>query len=111
MNDQPIDWYAHPDEQHHVTADRDGALATALKENAHLQLALERRTMIGQACGILIERHTITADQAFAALVRVSSARNVKIYHLAEELLATGQIEGLKAPEETPREEPSDNQG
>lgn len=81
-----------------MTVDRDDAMAAALEENSNLRLALQHRTVIGQACGILMERHKITADKAFAALVRVSSVRNVKVYDLAEELLATGEIEALEVP-------------
>jgi GAF domain-containing protein len=59
--------------------------------------AVESRTVIGQAQGILMERHRITADQAFAALSRCSQHRNVKLAVLAQELTVTGTLAGLQA--------------
>ena len=61
----------------------------------HLLLGLEHRTVIGQATGILMERHKMDADRAFATLLRVSSQRNRKVRDIAEELVASGQAEGL----------------
>jgi GAF domain-containing protein len=66
------------------------AIALAASQNAaHLELAITNRTVIGQAEGILMERFGITAEQAFAVLRRVSQGRNVKLNHVAEELVRT----------------------
>jgi len=72
-------------------SDRD----TAEERVQHLLVALERRTVIGQATGILIERYTLSPEAAFAALARVSSERNRKLYDIAEQLVAEGHSEGL----------------
>ena len=58
----------------------------------HLNVALARRDLIGQAKGILMERFKITADQAFSILVRVSQDSNRKLFDLAEELAQTGHL-------------------
>lgn len=48
-----------------------------------LQTALDSRDVIGQAKGVLMERHGIDADQAFGLLRRGSMDRNVKLRELA----------------------------
>ncbi|GAA2482190.1 GAF and ANTAR domain-containing protein [Terrabacter carboxydivorans] len=58
----------------------------------HLNIALARRDLIGQAKGILMERFTITADQAFNVLVRVSRDQNRKLFDVAEDLAQTGHL-------------------
>ena len=39
-----------------------------------------------------MERHKLTADLAFAALVRASSVTNRKLLDIAEELAGTGHL-------------------
>lgn len=67
------------------------ALATSLKER-QLHEALQRRTVIGQATGILIERFGLAPDQAFAVMRRVSQQQNLKVHALAEHLVQTGVL-------------------
>lgn len=50
------------------------------------------RVAIGQAQGILIERHKVTSDAAFAMLVRASQARNKKLEAIAEQLVLEGHL-------------------
>lgn len=70
------------------------AIAFAGADKAHhLNIGLARRDLIGQAKGILMERFKITADQAFAILVRTSQGANRKLYDVVEELVATGVID------------------
>jgi GAF domain-containing protein len=52
-----------------------------------LQAALEARKQIGQALGILMERHRVNEDRAFAFLARVSSHSNVKLRDVAAQLV------------------------
>ena len=61
----------------------------------HLMEALESRTVIGEAVGIMMERYGLDADTALGALKRVSQQRNVKVRDLAAELVATGRVDGL----------------
>jgi GAF domain-containing protein len=58
----------------------------------NLQTALESRAVIDQAKGILMERHKITADQAFGVLARVSQEMNRKLLDVARELTDTGAV-------------------
>ena len=69
------------------------AIAIAGAEKVrHLAIAVSRRDLVGQTKGILMERFTITADQAFAVLVRASQDNNLKLYDLAEVLCRTGHL-------------------
>jgi GAF domain-containing protein len=58
------------------------------QERASLTEGLRSRKTIGQAIGILMQRHQITEDPAFAFLVRASSHRNIKLRAVAHELVA-----------------------
>ena len=60
----------------------------------NLEVALDSRAVIDQAKGILMERHRLTADQAFQLLVQVSSRTNAKLRGIAEELVRTGELPG-----------------
>ena len=73
--------------------------AVAFADAQHLdQLnqAVATRDLIGQAKGILMERHGMTAEQAFQALTRVSQNSNKKMRAVAEELTATRHFNGLR---------------
>lgn len=56
----------------------------------HMHRAIDSRTVIGQACGILIERHKIDPEQAFRMLVRASQCNHLKLRDLADRLVETG---------------------
>ena len=62
----------------------------AVREQAGLSRSVLTRQLIGQAQGILIERHKVTPDQAFVLLVQASQRSNTKLRDLAEALVATG---------------------
>ena len=64
-----------------------------VQEREQLLTAMNSRDLIGQAQGILMERHKITADQAFQLLARASQDRNVKLRDLAEELIFSGELQ------------------
>lgn len=63
---------------------------SAARRESQLRRAVSTRELIGQAQGILIERHKISADQAFAMLVAVSQQANVKLRDVADALVHTG---------------------
>ena len=73
------------------------ALAGAQKQD-HLVESVATRDLIGQAKGILMERHKLTASRAFQVLVRYSQHSNRKLRDVAAELADTGQL-----PEVPPR--------
>ncbi|MFC5138890.1 ANTAR domain-containing protein [Actinomycetospora rhizophila] len=74
-----------------VTAGLFAGQAAALlygADHAHdLGVALASRDVIGQAKGILMERFTVTGDQAFAMLVKSSQDTNMKLNDVARWLV------------------------
>ena len=56
----------------------------------NLQAAVESHRRIGQAIGILVERHRLTPRDAFARLSKRSQDTNVKVRDLAARLVETG---------------------
>ncbi|HEY0125793.1 MAG TPA: GAF and ANTAR domain-containing protein [Blastococcus sp.] len=68
------------------------ALHDAQELVEHLRRAMEFRSVIEQAKGILIERHRLTADQAFRLLADASMHANRKVRDIAEELVLTGDL-------------------
>jgi len=52
-----------------------------------LGIGMARRTLIGQAVGIMMERYDLDADRAFSVLVRLSSTENRKLFDIASELV------------------------
>lgn len=63
-----------------------------------LTRALETRTVIGQAIGMVMERYDLDADRAFDVLRRLSSQENIKLRDLAAELVATRDIPSGRTP-------------
>ena len=64
----------------------------AAQKQAGLIRSVATRQLIGQAQGILMERHKVTADQAFALLVQASQHRNTKLRDIADDLVNTGAL-------------------
>lgn len=58
-------------------------------EIAHLKIALERRTTIGVALGMVVERYDLSQSEAFAYLQRLSSTGERKLYDVACRLVQT----------------------
>ena len=54
--------------------------------------AISMRDLIGQAKGILMERHRVTADQAFVLLARTSQRTNTKLTEVAHILTESGEL-------------------
>ena len=65
---------------------------SAVDRAANLEMALQSRAVIDQAKGILMERHKVTADQAFQMLARASMSSNIKVRDLADHLVHTGEL-------------------
>jgi GAF domain-containing protein len=59
------------------------ALAEAKEEALQLRKAVDSRTIIGQATGILMARRRLSADDAFEVLRHTSQNRNIKLNRLA----------------------------
>lgn len=56
-------------------------------ERTQLSEALHSRTVIGQSVGILMERHSMSEDRAFAFLLRASSRGNIKLRAIAQRIV------------------------
>lgn len=68
------------------------------RQEEELNAALATRKTIGQALGILMERHDLDEGRAFQFLVRVSQASNVKLWDIAEELVQQRNGESARRP-------------
>jgi AmiR/NasT family two-component response regulator len=79
----------------------------AVKERIELHQALSTRTLIGQAEGVLMHAFSITADQAFACLRRVSQERNMKLVKVAMAVLETGPMLQEVQREPEPPDDPT----
>ncbi|TYP90667.1 GAF and ANTAR domain-containing protein [Blastococcus xanthinilyticus] len=78
----------------HLLAAHAAVALAGAEHEAQLRAAVGSRDAIGQAKGILMERHKLTADQAFAVLARVSQELNRKLTDVAAELTDTGAVPG-----------------
>ena len=75
-----------------VAAGNLHAYQSARDRADNLQTALETRGVIDQAKGILMDRHKLTADQAFQVLAQMSMKGNRKLHTVADELVHTGEL-------------------
>lgn len=64
------------------------------RNEANLERALDSHRLVGQAMGILIERHRIVAHEAFDLLRRASQDHNIKLREVAERVIETGAEPG-----------------
>jgi hypothetical protein len=90
---------AHP--RAFTGADVDGGIALAAhtaiaivtaRHDEHMEVALDARSLIGQATGIVMDRYNIDAVRAFAVLKRISQQTNVKLHDVAAELIRTRSL-------------------
>ena len=64
-------------------------LAAALAEINDLEIALDHRTVLGQATGMIMERYQLKPEAAVDVLRRLSQETNRKLYDIACELVAS----------------------
>ena len=76
----------------HVFANYAAVTLLNKQEIESLRTAVDARTLIGQAQGILMERFELGPSQAFSVLRRYSQVHNIKLRAVAEELVHTGQL-------------------
>ena len=69
-------------------------IADLERQVATLGEAVEHRTSIGIALGIVMERLDLDHEEAFAYLRSCSQAQNRKLYELAIELVETREMPG-----------------
>jgi GAF domain-containing protein len=65
---------------------------TSANRAESMSAGLQSNRVIGVALGILMERHQLTPDEAFAMLRRASSYQNRKLALIAEDLVTTGHL-------------------
>lgn len=95
-----LNLYAEADDAF-IEEDRDyaralaahAAVAVAASQQIEgLKIAVDHRTTIGKALGIIMERYEIDDTAAFRLLHRLASDNNRKIYDLADELVRTRRL-------------------
>jgi PAS domain S-box-containing protein len=74
-----------------LAVDRVVEAQHAADREANLQQALESHRLIGQAIGILVERHRIVPGAAFDRLKGASQNRNLKLREVARRVVESGQ--------------------
>ena len=79
------------DNDRHVETSAD-VLESLVRQIEQLEVAVDHRTLIGQAQGILMERMRVDADTAFQYLCRVSSHTNRKLIDIAVEIAQTREL-------------------
>ena len=93
--------FGDPHERVAVLLATFAALALAEAQRAdQMHDALGNRDIIGQAKGILMERHRIAADAAFGVLSRVSQAENMKLAEIARGFVETGDLPDVPGRED-----------
>ena len=73
-----------------LAVDRVVAANTFADRETHMARAIESHRLIGQAIGILIERHRVTPAEAFTMLKKASQDRNIKLREIAARVIETG---------------------
>ena len=63
------------------------ALDQALERIDQLEVALEHRTVISQATGLMMQRYRLDSVRALAVLTRFSQDENRKLYEVARDLV------------------------
>jgi hypothetical protein len=92
----------HPEAEHMAelfAAHAAIALGNA-REREELNAALTTRSVIGQAMGILMQKHTLDADGAFGLLIRTSSYTNVKLRVVAERMVSEANAKAAAAKQQ-----------
>jgi GAF domain-containing protein len=76
----------------HVLARHAAVAIGSARKEQNLWQAVDARKRIGQAQGILMERYDLTADKAFAVLLRYSQDKNIKLRVVADQLVENGSL-------------------
>lgn len=72
-------------------AQHAGIALTHARSTDSLRAAIRSRQLIGEATGILMERHRVDSRAGFESLVQASQKLNVKLHAVAERVIHTGQ--------------------
>lgn len=90
MYSTEVDAFSADDKAEGVALAAHIAIAVAAaQEIEQYETALDSRTVIAQACGLVMERFDLDAVQAFSLLTRFSTTQNIKMRDVAAELVHT----------------------
>ena len=85
-----------------IFASHAAATLMTVRERENLKEAVEGRTLIGQAQGILMERFGLDGPRSFSVLRRFSQAQNIKLRKVAELVIENGSLPELASQAEPP---------
>jgi hypothetical protein len=74
-----------------VFASRASIALANTDQVANLRTAIDSRKLIGQAIGILMERHRLTDEQAFERLISASQNQHIKLRDIAARVTESGE--------------------
>jgi transcriptional regulator with GAF, ATPase, and Fis domain len=74
-----------------ILASHAAVAFSAARTHAQLGDALETRHEIGEAMGILMERHGLSEENAFGVLKKASQDHNIKLREIARKVCETGE--------------------
>jgi transcriptional regulator with GAF, ATPase, and Fis domain len=77
-----------------ILASHAAVALSSSRARAQLDEAVQTRSDIGQALGIVMERYKVSDEEAFAVLRRSSQDRNVRLRDIARTVSRTGEIPG-----------------
>ena len=77
-----------------LACDRVLAATSFAEREQHLRRAVDSHEEIGQAVGILVERHRWTPTSAFEHLKRTSQDHNIKLREVAQRVIESGAVPG-----------------
>ena len=77
-----------------LACDRVLAATSFAEREQHLRRAVDSHEEIGQAVGILVERHRWTPTAAFEHLKRTSQDHNIKLREVAQRVIESGADPG-----------------
>lgn len=89
---QPSQFTASDRQIAELLAQHTAIALVVARRNTNLWQAIDARQAIGQAQGILMERHDLTPEKAFAVLRRYSQHNNIKLNQVAESLVRTREL-------------------
>lgn len=73
-----------------LAVDREIERQRSADKQANLEAAIQSHRTVGQAVGILVERHRLTPTRAFDRLKQASQNRNLKLHDVATRVIETG---------------------
>jgi PAS domain S-box-containing protein len=73
-----------------LAVDREVERQRSADKQANLEAAVASHRLVGQAVGILVERHRLLPGQAFDRLKTASQNRNLKLHDVATRVIETG---------------------